>query len=260
MQGDEQRNLVNNLGDYLDAKNYTVSSVEDMLFALDFFQDVNNPNITFEQFVSYFLEEYQETSTDLEVIDPDLITFDEPVVQASLPSFNSMILAFPKLTQNGYYYQMPTPQVYNLVGGSLLNSYLADPDLYGNACSIRGSRGLLYSGIHIPVLNYGNGQRTQKGADGKNYILDAVSFDKFMVSKFGEATHKLTGADANNPTKVAEMLKGKTGIYVIVNSNPGNSGANYSGHVDLIINGQCIGGEYTTPRGGVKSIRIWILN
>lgn len=45
--------------------------------------------------------------------------------------------------------------------------------------------------IQIPVLKYNNSQRTQKGGDGKNYILDAVSFNKFMEDKFGEPTTAL---------------------------------------------------------------------
>lgn len=154
---------------------------------------------------------------------------------------------------------MPTTNVYHMVGGSLLNSHLNNPSAYSNACSIRGSRGLLYSGISIPVLNYpGVGQRTQKGGDNNNYILDAVSFDKYMRDKFGDATHELTGTDANDPVKVANLLNGKNGIYVIINSSHAQAG--YSGHVDAIINGDCISNAYTTPSGGVKSIRIWALN
>lgn len=37
-------------------------------------------------------------------------------------------------------------------------------------------------------------------------------------------------------------------------------GARYSGHADLIKNGYVIGGANTSPTGGIKSIRIWILN
>jgi hypothetical protein len=48
---------------------------------------------------------------------------------------------------------------------------------------------------------------------------------------------------------------------VIINNNSNaTTGAGYSGHVDLILNSNCIGGAYTTPAGGVKSIRIWVLN
>lgn len=81
-----------------------------------------------------------------------------------------------------------------------------------------------------------------------------------MIDKFGDTPHKLTGADANDPQKVANLLKSKYGIYVIVNNDGTASGAGYSGHVDLILNGSYIGGAYTTPSGGVKSIRIWVLN
>lgn len=105
---------------------------------------------------------------------------------------------------------------------------------------------------------FGVGQRTQKGVDNENYILDAVSFDKYMRDKFGDATYELTGADANDPVQVANFLEGKNGIYVIINSSHAQAG--YSGHVDAIINGNCISNAYTTPSGGVKSIRIWELN
>jgi hypothetical protein len=79
-----------------------------------------------------------------------------------------------------------------------------------------------------------------------------------MIAKFGETSTKLEGAEANDPVKVAALLDGKNGIYVIVNSNTTTAG--YSGHCDVIINGECISNAYTTPRGGVKSIRIWPLN
>ena len=61
-----------------------------------------------------------------------------------------------------------------------------------------------------------------------------------------------------NSQNIADLLKGKNGIYVILNNN--SSLAGYSGHVDLILNGKCIGNAYTTPAGGIKSIRIWVLN
>jgi len=113
----------------------------------------------------------------------------------------------------------------------------------------------------LNVLNYNASQRTLKGSDLKNYILDAMSFNKFIIDKFGDTTYKLEGAAANDPTQVMNLLNGKNGIYVIINNNSSpTSGAGYSGHVDLILNGNCLGNEYLGPRGGVKSIRIWVLN
>lgn len=216
------------------------------------------PNTSWTLIEDWFLNTPNYTELNLN-LDPNNITYSEPLTQQSLPTLDNFVNNFPKLGTSGNYYEMPTSQVYQLVGGSLLTSHQNNPSAYSNACSIRGSRGLLYSGIDIPILNYpGVGQRTQKGGDNENYILDAVSFDKFMRDKFGNATYELTGTDANDPVKVANLLNGKNGIYVIINNSHAQAG--YSGHVDAIINGDCISNAYTTPSGGVKSIRIWELN
>jgi hypothetical protein len=218
-----------------------------------------HPDLSFSTINNWFFSTPEYTGGE-EEINPDLITYDEPVQQVVLPSLDDFKNNFPKLSSGGAYSEMPAPQVYSLVGGSLYQSYLNNPSSYGNACSIRGSRALLYCGITIPVITFSSNQRTQKGGDLKNYILDAVTFNKFMISKFGDTPHKLEGADANDPEKVTTLLKEKNGIYVIINNNPSEStGAGYSGHVDLILNGNCIGGAYTTPTGGVNSIRVWIL-
>ena len=229
-----------------------------ILFSLgtDFF--TQNLNISWDYLENWFFKKQLETESH-PVINPDLITFDTPIQQASLPSFNTFLSNFPKNGTYPNYTELLTSDAYKLAGGSLWDSHLNQREAYNNACAIRGSRGLLYSGFDIPVLRYNGTQRTQKGGDGKNYILDAVSFNKFMIQKFGDTPHKLEGADANDPKKVADLLKNKNGIYVIINDKY-PSQIHYSGHVDTIINGKCIGGAYTTPNGGVKSIRIWVLN
>lgn len=218
----------------------------------------DNQNVTPQQFQNWFMGEVDFVEPDLS-INPENISYETSLTQQPLPTFNNFVSNFPKLGNNGNYSEMPASQVYQLAGGSLLNSYNNDTNgNYSNACSIRGSRALLYSGITIPVLNYGNGQRTQKGGDNLNYILDAVSFNKFMIDKFGDTPHKLEGTNANDSQQVANLLNDKNGIYVIINSSPGQAG--YSGHVDAIVGGICIGSAYTLPQGGVKSIRIWVLD
>ena len=243
-----------------DAGLYFSQNPQDLpiLFSLgtDFFNQ--NPNISWDYLENWFFKKQLETESH-PVINPDLITFDTPIQQASLPSFNTFLSNFPKNGTYPNYTELLTSDAYKLAGGSLWDSHLNQREAYNNACAIRGSRGLLYSGFDIPVLRYNGTQRTQKGGDGKNYILDAVSFNKFMIQKFGDTPHKLEGADANDPKKVADLLKNKNGIYVIINDKY-PSQIHYSGHVDTIINGKCIGGAHTTPNGGVKSIRIWVLN
>lgn len=250
--------LIYNLNDFLDeASYYNQSEYKNKAVGfIDIF--LTYPNITWTLIEDWFLNKVDFIELDLG-INPNNISYDTPLTQQNLPSFSDFVEHFPKNGTSGNYSAMNTSDVYELAGGSLWISRQNNPTAYSNACSIRGSRGLIYSGIDIPVLNYpGVGQRTQKGGDQKNYILDAVSFDKFMRDKFGDATYELTGADANNPVKVAEMLNGKNGIYVIINSSHALAG--YSGHVDAIINGDCISDAYTDVDGGVKSIRIWELN
>lgn len=219
-----------------------------------------NPSVLWNDINESYFSPYPEIENFID-INPDNITYETPLTSQNLPSLASFKNNFPKNGTNGNYTQMSPTDVYNLVGGSLLNSFNNNPNNYSNGCTVRGSRGLLYSNIQIPVLIYSGSQRTQKGGDLKNYILDAKSFNKFMIDKFGDTTHKLEGAAANDPTQVMNLLSGKNGIYVIINNNSSpTNGAGYSGHVDLILNGNCIGNEYLGPTGGVKSIRIWTLN
>lgn len=243
-----------------EASNYFNKNPQDLHILFTLWADflLYNPNIGWNHLVNWFFKQ-NDIKEYFDEINPELITFDENIQQATLPLLNTYVLNFPKKGIAPNYSEMPTSEVFNLVGGSLLNSHLTQTNSYSNACAIRGSRGLLYSGINIPVLHYNGNQRTQKGADNKNYILDAVSFNKFMINKFGDTPYKLEGADANDPIQIANLLKNKNGIYVIIN-NKYPSQVSYSGHVDTIIEGKCIGGAYTTPKGGVKSIRIWILN
>ena len=219
---------------------------------------LDNPQYNLSQILNWFSKDYPDVEPIDLRINPANITYDSPVIQTDLPSFDDMLTNFPKYGTAGNYTQMGTQAAYELAGGSLLQSRNANPKSYSNACSIRGSRGLLYSGIDIPVIkNTNDSQRTQKGGDGNNYILDAVTFNKFMNDKFGAPTHTLTGTDALNKAKIAKMLDGKNGIYVIVNNSHAKAG--YSGHVDMIINGECIGGAYTDVDGGAKSISVWTL-
>ena len=236
-----------------------------IVWGLAFFQQNSTngiSNVSWTQFQNWFMGTSE--GKDGEYIDPDLIEYETPIVQQSLPTLAQWYTSFPKIEENGYWKPMESPAVYQLAGGSLYTSHINDTNgNYQNACAIRGSRGLIYSGITIPVIKRSTLQLTQKGGDGKNYILAATTFLKFMKDTFGDTPHKLENADANDPTKVANLLKGKSGIYVIENADPrptSQGGAGYSGHVDNIVNGICISGAYTQPKGGVKSIRIWVLN
>lgn len=186
-----------------------------------------------------------------------------------MPTYSQFVSAFPKQDYPGYpgyYIQLPAKYVYPMVGGyleSLYNNSDKDEGPYKNACTVRWSLGMNGAGILIP-----NNSLSRKGADvngqPRYYFLKAVTADDFMRKTFGSPTHELKGADANNNAKVLEFIKGKTGIYVIVNNDgrtKANGGAGYSGHVDLIQNGHVPGGtNHENVIKGIKYIRIWEFN
>lgn len=220
---------------------------------------IDDPYLPWDLVENWYLNLQDIVDTDFQN-SPSQLHYSEPLTQQPLPSLANFISNFPKVGSAGNYSTQSAYSVYYELGGSLWVSFQASPKVYGNACSIRGSKGLTYSGIKIPIIwldSAHKNQRTQKGGDNKNYILDAITFNKFMIDKFGDTPDKLLGSDANDPVKVGNFLRRKKGIYVIVNNDPKTAG--YNGHADAIINGKCISNAYTTPKGGVKSIRVWKL-
>ncbi|HXI00951.1 MAG TPA: T6SS effector amidase Tae4 family protein [Sphingobacteriaceae bacterium] len=110
----------------------------------------------------------------------------------------------------------------------------------------------------LPEFSLNGDLKTEKGSDNKNYILAAKAFNIYMNKTYGAPTARLTSQQIGNDlTAVDTFLQGKTGIYPIINNDPGL--ANYTGHVDLIYNGQVLGGRYINPKGGIKHIEICVL-
>jgi hypothetical protein len=218
---------------------------------------INNPDISWDEIENWFFDksegkdgEYDEEFWE----DPELDFQDK-----DLPTLIDFFNAFPKIDNGDTVQNLPSSEVYELVGGSLLTNHESGNPNYQNACAIRGSRALNYAGVPIPVVHQDGQQKTEKGSDNKNYILAAKAFNIYMRKTFGPPTHRLTSEDiGGDPSKIADFLKGKTGIYTIINTAPGTAG--YGGHVDIIIDGKCLGGANTNPNGGVAYIEIWELN
>ncbi len=83
-----------------------------------------------------------------------------------------------------------------------------------------------------------------------------------MHKRFGNPTYSITAAQINgNRTTLNNFLKNLRsqnihGIYNLV-----TNGGNYSGHVDLMTYGECLGG-YALPENisEIEKIEIWVLN
>src|SRR5690606_16259559 len=99
---------------------YNGGDYEFAKWIIDFFKE--NPNTTWEQFENWFMGKVDFVEPNLN-IDPDNISYEVSLTQQPLPSFNNFVNNFPKLVNNGIYFEMPASQVYSLAGGSLLNSY-----------------------------------------------------------------------------------------------------------------------------------------
>lgn len=230
-------------------------------WAIDFL--MQNPDTTWIQFESWFLTK-SEGSDGLDINDLDYVLSTIQYQTKQMPTYSQFVSVFPKLPYPGYpgyYKQMPAKDVYNIVGGNLLSLYESyggadEPtNPYRNACTVRFSLVMNLLGFYIP-----NNSLSRQGANINGipayYYLQAKTAGDFMQKTFGNPTHKLEGLNANNSTVVTNFLKGKTGIYVIVNNN--STIAGYTGHVDLIQNGHIPGGSnHENVPGGIKSIRIW---
>lgn len=244
---------------YLTQNNHSDESEDFARWAIYYF--ITNPTTTMEQIQNWFMKpnEGKDGPYDATFWENPNLTLS----QQSLPSMQNFLYAFPKIQNGNVISNMRSPQVYQLVGGSILQNHQSTNPIvranYQNACSVRGSRALNYAGASIPVVLQNGVQKTEKGGDNENYILSAKAFNKYMNKTFGPPTYRLTFADiARDLDNIANFLQGKNGIYTIINRSPGLAG--YSGHIDIIINGQCLGGANANPKGGVEYIEIWELN
>ncbi len=167
----------------------------------------------------------------------------------SLPGRNSFYNAFPKYGTSG----MKSSPVYQLIGGTVYNSHINEPKKYANACALRVSRALNYSGNPIPVFyNNAGKQRTQKGGDNKNYILDAASLLAYMKKTFPNSNpiHLINRTE----TEYKKAINGKWGIYIMLPRDTTTFGA--SGHADFWSNTGCLSGCHFDK---AKEIYFWEL-
>ncbi len=215
---------------------------------------IDNPTVTVEQFENWFM-----VTTNGKDGDYDANYWENPnlvIQQQNLPSYDDFYNEFP--LKNGG--MMPSSEVYQLVGGQLYNSHLANPSGYSNACAIRVSRALNYSGVIVPNIP---GQ-TEKGADNKNYFLSAKNLNAWMEKTFGKPTgsNRLTGAQGGiNGKNFPDLLQDKQGVYIMIANYPGPNYFGATGHADIMENGTCPDDRcYFNATGGVHFINVWELN
>lgn len=229
----------------------------------------DNPSTTWFQFQNWFMTK-SEGQDGIYNEAEETAFAQQTFQQHQLPGMAQYELAFPSKPNTLYpdFYRDAQPNyvVYNdYVGGKLKQLFNQNgganntDNPYYNTCAVRQSYALNKLGIMIPFQHV-----DLTGDNNWNYIMTASKMGIFLEKTFGSPNHKLEGADANDKTKIAKFLEGKTGIYLVINKNRDEAG--YTGHTDMIKNGYVSGGSNVTYpngdiiKGGIKYIYIWELN
>lgn len=256
-------NDVENINNYLNKNNNSFEAKNFVREAINFLEV--NSQYNFEQYENWFSKEHD--GIDYEY---DEVYWENPNLSFTpqeLPSWDDFYLAYPRKA-NGSGWLYGADNVYSLVGGDVLQVRLDDvKKLYtNNTCALKVSIALNGSGIIIPEIitstingkiNYG----TIKGADGKNYFLNAKSLNKWMKLTFGTSP---TNSKHFNYTATQGGLGGKNfpsligskkGIYSLNSSDPTWA----TGHADIFFENKCAGGCHYNARG-LESIDIWVLD
>ncbi|SHM16944.1 T6SS effector amidase Tae4 family protein [Flavobacterium xanthum] len=229
------------------------------LWALIYF--LNNPSVTLQQFNNWFsskqVEEEGEFSEEF-WNNPNLL-----IQQQNLPTFESFKSACPTSTTTAQ-------TLCNGIGGEVLTMYNAvvAQNKKLNTCALRISKALNYSGIIIPSLpdNPNGTKNTIVGADGKNYIINAKSLNKWLRKTFGTPTgdnHITNSQSGVKGINFPNLILNKKGIYSMIARDEIQSTWG-TGHADLLENGTCLlnCNFYDVDNNfvPVDYIDIWILN
>ncbi|WP_084406775.1 T6SS effector amidase Tae4 family protein [Epilithonimonas tenax] len=224
----ENNTIAQRFRTYLASDNSLVKS-QNANMGINFF--IDNPDTTWEQFYNWFLtpSEGKDWNYDANFWDDPNLTFPAQ----SLPSWSAFSSAYPNQT---------SAQMYGVVGGAVAQAQIDYPVETQNGCALKVSRALNYSGVIIPNIP----GKTLKGADNKNYFLNAKSLNAWMRKTFGVSPSnprhinitKLQGGI--NGKNFPNLIKNKKGIFSMV-SPPNSTWA--SGHADILYsNGTCKAG------------------
>jgi hypothetical protein len=223
-----------------------------------------NSQFSFVQYENWFHNNVEgiDFSYDNDYWDNPNLTFQ----QQSLPSWNDYYNAYPKNADGTW--MTGADNVFNFVGGDVLQARLDYPNSTNNPCALKVSIALNGAGINIPAINStSNNPGTLKGADGKYYFLNAKALNSWMKRTFGtnpatsttplNVNHFQFGSNDGgaNGINFPTLLSSKKGIYTMLPFNSSDFGA--SGHCDIFDGNTCAAGCYF---GSAQEVNIWVLN
>lgn len=156
---------------------------------------------------------------------------------------------FKKLWSN-YPVRSSALEAYRVAGGQALAYHLGDPIAYANACAIRFSRSLNYSGYTISKSASSPGGWA-KGGDGLIYLIRVKDMIKLVTKKFGRPTSTFMSSHISM-SEVQHQLMGKTGIIIFDVTGWGDA----TGHVTLWNGSTCGDSCYFNPNPPAKTDKV----
>jgi hypothetical protein len=162
----------------------------------------------------------------------------------NLPSYQDFYDAFPKNEDGSWMYG--ADNIYNLVGGDVLQAREDYPVRTNNTCALKVSIALNGAGIDIPNLP---GQ-TLQGEDGSYYFLNARALAEWMKKTFTDY-EEYNSTEYNNPD-IHTLLNGQTGIIISIYES-----GEASGHADIYTGSGCASNSNCAVGG---TVYWWSLN
>jgi hypothetical protein len=160
-----------------------------------------------------------------------------PITAQSLPSWNDYLNSYPK---TGNKWMTGADNIFNFVGGDVLQLRKDYPSLTNNPCALKVSIALNGAGVSIPHIwsdNNSNGiqesnepNMTYVGGDGKYYFVRAEFLIKYMLEVFPDPM-EITNKQIRDGLTPEEAFGTDHGIYAMYPNNPVTFQA--SGHCDI---------------------------
>jgi hypothetical protein len=229
-------------------------------WAIDYL--TQNPSITISQFQNWFMGSSEGLDGEYDAAYWENSNLNFPA--QSLPKFEDFKNVCPSKYTNAEI-------LCNEIGGGVLTMYnavIAEKKAL-NTCAIRMSKAFNYSGIVLPSLpdNKNGSKNSVKGADGKNYIINAKALNTWMRKTFGtnpsNYNHYTATQGGNKGINFPKLLEGKQGIYSMVSRSEIHEKWG-TGHSDLLESGKCLLNchfyDLENQFVPVNYIDVWILN
>ena len=166
-----------------------------------------------------------------------------------LPSYQDFYDGFPKNEDGTWMYG--ADNIYELVGGDVLQAREDYPTITNNTCALKVSIGLNEAGVDIPCI----AGQTLAGEDGKCYFLNARALAEWMKKTFSNF-EEYDDTDYNSSDDVHALIGGQKGIAISVFS-PGSS---FSGHADIYLGNTCSISPNGTNCDFGGTVYFWPLN